>query len=135
MRSFYTFVQAPEEAISTWLDSIAQRTPNTRQWICPDPDKRSMYIELADDLYDELEPETKRSLLDHFNGEQPRSICVDVSRHHSAEHEIKELAAAILRQFGGVAMDDESDHCWTIDEIEADQMVQGRRFFGRPGAA
>ncbi|WP_437585607.1 hypothetical protein [Sorangium sp. So ce1000] len=76
-----------------------------------------------------------RSLLEHFHGERPHSVCVDVSRHYSAEREVEEFAVAILRQFCGVAMDDESDHLWTVEQIEAGETHQGRRFFGNAGVA
>ncbi|WP_437613672.1 hypothetical protein WMF20_12985 [Sorangium sp. So ce834] len=135
MRSFYVFTQAPDEALSTWLDSTAQRTAGTWQWIYPNAARKVLYIELAEDLYDELEPETAQALLDRFGGERPRSICIDVSRNHSAEHDVKAFATAMLRQFGGVAMDDESDHCWTAEAIEAGDTHHGHRFFGMPGAA
>ncbi|WP_438043095.1 hypothetical protein [Sorangium sp. So ce128] len=120
--------------LSTWLDSMAQRTPGTAQWIYPSPAKRALYIELAEDLCDDLEPDTMRSLLAHFDGERPHGVCVDVSRNHSAEREAAEFAVSILRQFGGVAIDDEGDRFWTAEEIEAGDTHQGRRFAGVPGA-
>jgi hypothetical protein len=135
MRSFYVFTTTPDETLFRWLDSTAERTAGARQWIYPNATKRVLYIELADDLYDELEPETAQALLDHFGGERPRSICVDVSRHYTAEHDVKAFATATLRRFGGVAMDDESDHLWTAETIEAGDTHHGHRFFGIPGAA
>ncbi|AUX45605.1 uncharacterized protein SOCE26_071000 [Sorangium cellulosum] len=135
MRSFYVFFCASEDNISAWLESIAQRTPDARQWNYPSLLNRVLYIELSDDLYDELEPDTVRALTDHFRGERPRIVCVDVSRHFPAEREVQEFAVAILRRFGGVVMDDESDHCWTLEEIDAGATHQGRRFFGVSGAA
>ncbi|WP_437619299.1 hypothetical protein [Sorangium sp. So ce1151] len=135
MRSFYVFVGASENDLSEWFESIAQRTPDARQWNYPNILKRVLFIELSDDLYDELEPDIVHALNDHFSGERPRVVCVDVSRRFPAEREVQEFAVAILRRFGGVAMDDESDHCWMLEEIDAGVTHQGRRFFGVSGTA
>lgn len=118
----------------SWLDSAAERAAGARQWFYPGVARKVLYVELADELYDELEPDVAQALRDRFGGERPRCVCVDVSRHCSAEREVTEFAIAMLRQFGGIAMDDESEHYWTAEAIAEGETHQGHRFFGIPRA-
>jgi hypothetical protein len=131
MRSVYVFVGAPADEVHAHLDTVASRNPAAAQWFYPDRDRRALYIELTDRLLDELEPEVQRAVIDSFGGERPRCICIDVSGRASGAREEVAVASGILRRFGGVAMNDEDDHLWTLAKIEADQATNhGRRFAG-----
>lgn len=134
MRSVYIFTGAPDASLIEWLDAMASRAPNVKQWMYPSSSRKVLYIEFADDLYDELESAVVQSLLDRFGGERARCICVDVSRNFPGNDEVEEFVVAVLRRFGGVAMDDMDDHCWTADEIEGQKTHQGRRFFCDAGS-
>jgi hypothetical protein len=129
MRSVYVFVRASSDALRAYLESLAPRVGQAEQWIYPNTAKKVLYIEVVDDLYDELEPETVKALLARFGGERVRCVCIDVSRHHSGGSEVEDVVLGLLRMFDGVAMDDGSEHLWTLEELEAGQTYQEHRFF------
>ena len=130
MRSVYLFIQATEDQLRTHFDSLAPRAGGAEQWIFPSTEKKVLYIELANDLYEELEPDTLQELDAFFGGRRAQCICIDVSRNYAGDREVEDVVLASLRGFKGVAMDDESEHLWTVEEIESGHIVRGRKFFG-----
>jgi hypothetical protein len=56
------------------------------------------------------------------------ALQVIVSGRIDGTDEIRAFAARVLGN-GGVAVDDYSDHCWTLQEIESDLKVDGLGFF------
>jgi hypothetical protein len=128
MRSVYVFVRATADELRAHLDKTIPRSGNVKQWLYPGSYDTVLYIEEADNLYDELEPETVNVLLTRF-GERARCLGIDVSRRHHGEREVREVVSELLHTFDGIAMDDHSDHLWELDEIKTGQAHNGVKFF------
>ena len=129
MRSVYVFARVTSEELGSYLDSLVPRRGAAEQWLYPDPDKKILYIQITDDLYDELEPETLEEVLAHFGGERVTCLSIDVSGRYPGEEEVKEIVSMLLRRFEGIAMDDWSEHLWTLEEIVSGRRWNGQRFF------
>lgn len=129
MRSVYVFIPTTVKELRSHLDSLTPRVRDVNQWLYPNATEKVLYIEIADDVHDELEPETAETLLRQFGGERVRCVSIDVSSRCPGEHEIREIVLGLLHRFGGVAMDDWSDHLWTLDEIKTGLRCEGRHFF------
>lgn len=56
------------------------------------------------------------------------ALQVNVSGRIDGTDEIRTFAAQFLKT-GGVAVDDYSNHCWTLQEIESDLKIDGLGFF------
>ncbi|MCQ4206430.1 hypothetical protein [Streptomyces longispororuber] len=79
-------------------------------------------------LFTDWEPEDVR-LLDSALGYHPTwALQVNVSGRIDGTAEIRSFLSHILHA-GGVAIDDYSDHCWTLEEIDSEHKVDGLGFF------
>lgn len=61
------------------------------------------------------------------------SVIADVPGRIPGDEEVRLFVEVMLRQFQGVAWDDYSAHCWTLDEIKAGHLVSGHPFFDYEG--
>ncbi len=63
-------------------------------------------------------------------GYQPAmSVMADVSGRHAGYEEVHSFVSALLKKFDGAVQDDNSEHFWTLDEIDSGHLTGGRRFF------
>ncbi|MFD3948041.1 hypothetical protein [Streptomyces sp. NPDC058579] len=91
-----------------------------------------LFIDLMDEqgghLFVGWTPEDVR-LLDSTLGHRPAwALLVSVSSHIDGTAEIRALLSHVL-EAGGVAVDDYSDRCWTLEEIDTECKVDGLGFF------
>ncbi|MER6475055.1 hypothetical protein [Streptomyces filamentosus] len=91
-----------------------------------------LFVDFMDDqeghLFAGWDPEDVR-LLDSALGHRPSwALLVGVSSHIDGTAEIRAFVSHVL-EAGGVALDDYSDHCWTLEEIDAECKVDGLGFF------
>lgn len=97
------------------------------EW-CMDGVAISVADEQDDALFSDWEPEDIEAL-DTALGYHPTwAVWVDIFSRIEGAVTIRRLAALLLER-GGVAMDDYSDHPWTLDEIESRAVIDGLRFF------
>lgn len=129
MRSVFVWVRATPAKLRACLDELAHRQGTTEQWLYPDSIQSILYIQPTDELYDELEPETQAALDARFDGRRVSCLSIDVSGRCDGEREVREVVSALLRRFDGVAMDDWSEHLWTLEEIDSGKKWEDRRFF------
>ena len=54
---------------------------------------------------------------------------IDISRRHDGRKELYELIIQLFSVESGYAKDDDSDHFWTIEEIQNKKLIEGRTFF------
>ncbi len=60
------------------------------------------------------------------------ALQVQLAEGEAAAGLISRLAAILLEQHHGIVQDDNSAHAWTLDEIRAEAVIDGYRFF-QPG--
>jgi hypothetical protein len=91
-----------------------------------------LYINLENErdglLFTDWEPDDVRRLEAALGSRPSWAVQVDISGRIDGTAEIRDLVSCLL-QDGGVAVDDYSDHCWTLCEIETDLKVDGLGFF------
>lgn len=79
-------------------------------------------------LFTDWEPEAVRRL-DEALGQHPTwALQIGVSGRIDGSTEVRDLLSHLLRA-GGVAVDDYSDHCWTLQEVQHELKVDGLGFF------
>jgi len=70
-------------------------------------------------------------LLSQLGREPVVEVFVDIPYRHAGTQETRWLAGLLLAKFGGAAIDEyvAYDHAWSLDEIQADTVIDGHRFF------
>lgn len=66
-------------------------------------------------------------------GQVRLGVIVDISGRVDGTAEATSLCTGLLRRFGGVALDDYSDHLWTLDELLSGATFRGHHFFDTAG--
>jgi len=79
-------------------------------------------------LFSDWEPEDVHRVEEALGYHPTWALQVIVSGRIDGTDEIRAFAAQLLKN-GGVAVDDYSDHCWTLEEIESDLKIDGLSFF------
>ena len=133
MRSVLIYLtHATEPEVADWLQ---QRYPLQQgpPWIAERVGDAVLYIDIYRDLDTEFEVETYFSLLECLGAEPTLSIIADVSGRHPGDTEVYELVCSALSAFEGVAQDEYTDHCWSLEEIEQAQQREGHPFFDYRG--
>lgn len=125
MRSVYVFPVGESTATAARLDRLMPG--KNGYWT-----DGKLYIDLEDEqdghLFAGWDPEDVR-LLDSALDHRPTwDLLVSVSSHIDGTAEIRNLLSHILKA-GGVAIDDYSDHCWTLEEIDTECKIDGLGFF------
>lgn len=125
MRSVYVFPNGGRAEIIDRLDRVLpqQRNPwsdgNVSVWIVGDP---------AEVLFDHREPKEIAELESALGRRPDWAVEVAVSGRIDGTAEIYRLTSELLRD-GGVAIDDFTDHCWALAEIERGDRIGGLRYF------
>ncbi|GAA0993599.1 hypothetical protein GCM10009551_056160 [Nocardiopsis tropica] len=126
MRSVFVFPPGERSATAALLD---RSVPGQREpWILDG----ALYIDIDDEetghLFSDWDPDDV-AVLEAVVGRRPAwAVQIDVSGRVDGIAEVHR-AVALLLAHGGVAVDDHSAHPWTLQEIEAGAVVDGRRFF------
>ncbi|MEV4431068.1 hypothetical protein ACN9M0_00965 [Streptomyces sp. R-07] len=125
MRTVFVFPAGESTATAARLDRLMRGQDG--YWT-----DGKLYIDLEDEqdglLFTDWEPEDIR-LVDSALGHHPTwALQVDVSGRIDGTAEIRSFLSHIL-EAGGVAIDDYSEHCWTLEEINTECKVDGLGFF------
>ncbi|MGW5776439.1 hypothetical protein [Streptomyces sp. NPDC003863] len=125
MRSVFVFPAGESAATAARLDGLMPGKDG--YW-----SDGKLFIDFMDEQDDHLlvgwTPEDVR-LLDSALSHRPTwALLVSVSSHIDGTAEIRALLVHVL-EAGGVAIDDYSDHCWTLEEIDTECKVDGLGFF------
>jgi hypothetical protein len=126
MRSVFVFPAGEPTETAARLDRLMPG--KDRYW-----SDGKLFIDLIDGQDEYLlvgwTPEEVR-LLDSALGQRPSwALLVNVSGRIDGTAEMRTLVSHALGAGGGVAVDDYSDHCWTLEEILTECTVGGLGFF------
>lgn len=128
MRSvFFPLKGTTREKVSLFISTIAENDPAPHEgWIA----QPGLYFRFYDELAAEDDDGSLRAALMSTLGQLP-DVCVsiDISGRIQGYVEACALAEAFLGRFTGVAFDDHSVYCWTLEEIRSDARPEGRKFF------
>ncbi|MFD9258899.1 hypothetical protein [Streptomyces sp. NPDC059538] len=125
MRTVFIFPGGEMAATTATLDRLFDG--QTGYWT-----DSKLYINLENErdgqLFADWEPDDVRRLEAALGSRPSWALQVDISGRIDGTAEIRNLASCLLQE-GGVAVDDYSDHCWTLHEIESALQVDGLGFF------
>lgn len=125
---FFAFKGTTREELSLFISTIGERnSPPQEEWWVAQP---GFYFRFYDELAAEDDDGPLQAALTDALGQLP-DVCVsvDISGRIQGYEEICALAEAFLGRFSGIAFDDYSVHCWTLEEIRSDARPEGRKFF------
>ena len=126
MRSVFVFVDADDCELSAFFDSKFAREKDG--WVATSNDSAIAWISIHTSA-DSLEPDGV-SLVELALGNHPSTWAMfDISGRVDGYDEALSLAALVLSEFRGVAVDDSWARPWTRDELEADCANGERQFF------
>ncbi|MGK4004921.1 hypothetical protein WMF31_19980 [Sorangium sp. So ce1036] len=81
----------------------------------------------------EHEPEDWADIVQRFGGEPAVVVSADVSGRHRGDEQVAGFVAGLLSRFSGAAMDDDTAHLGSLDELRGGHRVQGHPFFDYNG--
>ena len=129
MRSIYVFLCSVDKyVVQESLLFAAVHRADFDDWVLPNADDPVLYVSVDTDVQGD-EPENIEAVRATLVEEPSVVVVVDVSGRHQGADEAKEFTIAALSRFPGVAQDDYSSHAWTREQILADELIDGRRFF------
>lgn len=133
MRSVFAhLIGVTKEVVGSRLSEFAD--PSGSEWFFPrGSEAKTLYIRLYDDLEIEVEPEDLEELKVSLGRLPDVSVMADISGRIPGDAEARQFVEFMLQQFQGVAWDDYTMHCWTLDEIKSGHQVSGHPFFDYEG--
>lgn len=132
MRSVVVFLRdTTESAVTAYLDATypEQREP----WVVFVKGNACLYINLYRDRPLDHEPEEWADIVQRFGGEPAIGVLADVSGRHPGDEQVAAFVAGLLSRFSGAAMDEYTEHLWSLDELRGGHRVQGHPFFDYKG--
>src|SRR5262245_58697757 len=134
MRSIFLHLKkTTSEAVAFALDEICGGRQGTDlHWVYPSAQRTVLYIGFFAD-YEEFEPEDWDRLQQTLRQKPDVSIIADITGRESGQPEVHAVVRLILERVDGVAQDDYTFQCWTLDEIERDCLADGHPFFDTMG--
>ena len=126
MRSVFTFSSVSRDEVRTFL---GLELPATGVPVLGIPHIISV------DFYDDwpVDMPELSELITQRLGAPPLGVVADISGRVDGSAEATEFCCRFLLRFGGVAMDDYSDHLWTLQELETQTLYRGHHFFDTSG--
>lgn len=105
-----------------------------QQWLYPNVDNPSLYIEIVQDLSTFAYEKNDLDGIEKVLGRKPDiSILADVSGRVPGNTEVRAFVECLLTRFRGIAHDDYTSHPWTLEEIRSNSQFHGHRFFDYDG--
>ncbi|WP_371634644.1 hypothetical protein OHB11_00925 [Streptomyces zaomyceticus] len=126
MRSVFVF-PAGERA-----ETVALLDRHLKQQRHPWTLESNLWIDIDDEqtgcLFSDWDPGDV-TVLDGAIGHHPMwAVQIDISGRVDGTAEVHQMVALLLER-GGVAMDDYSEHPWTLQELQSGAVINGLRFF------
>ncbi|WP_161405406.1 hypothetical protein [Paenibacillus silvestris] len=100
------------------------------QWIYKNHQDSLLYIEFNEkkSFLNEIEDTDENAfLLERIKSDVVLQI--DISGRHPGDKEVLQIVKELLSKFNGYAMDDYSDHLWTLEEIQNGTKYRELKFF------
>ncbi|RKS08627.1 hypothetical protein DFP74_4341 [Nocardiopsis sp. Huas11] len=134
MRSVFVFPSRGRAETAEALDR--HLTGGQGSWVVVRPDDHvDLYVDIDDagsGLFCDWEPDAVAALEARLGHCPAWAVRIDLSRRIDGVEEVGRLLALLLDS-AGVAVDDHSDHLWSLREIESGAVVDGLRFLRGPG--
>ena len=127
---------APITKVTEWLNQFGVRAYPENKWGYPskqEPEEVVFYMRLYNTLSDdfELDDDDMEELNKILGEEASVWISVQVPGYFDGRAEVRLFATTILKEFEGIAFDDDTKHWWTLTDIENDLVFEGKHFFSR----
>ncbi|OVE82533.1 hypothetical protein BVY03_00680 [bacterium K02(2017)] len=81
----------------------------------------------------DFEKEEIESIKKALNGDITASLIIDVSGRHEGLDEVTLFLEKILTRFKGIAIDEYTQHPWSLEEIKEKKEIQDHPFFDYKG--
>lgn len=133
MRSVFALLKSATNAEVT---AFLQRTYSFQMgppWINAVQGDPCLYINFVQYKHVVSEPDEQTEIIRQLGHEPSVVIMADVSGRHPGDEQVSRFVTAILTQFPGVAQDEYTPHCWTLDEVLQGDLVDGHPFFDYRG--
>lgn len=134
MRSVcFHLVDVAWQEVAGFLTGIAD--PNGDDgWCLPrNTESPVLFIDFYEDFEAETEAEELADLKTALGRLPDVVVMVTVSERVPGDAEVVAFADMLLRQFRGVAWDDYTTHCWTLQQIESRAKAYDHTFFDYAG--
>lgn len=125
MRTVFAFPLTTLVATTSLLDELM---PHGHGYWTDEELFIGLVSEHAGDLFGDWEPEDIHRVETALGYHPTWALQVDVSGRIDGTAEVRSLLSRLL-EHGGVAVDDYSDHCWTLRELENGVRIEGLAFF------
>jgi hypothetical protein len=102
-------------------------------WIFEQSGDACLYINVYSEARQEYEPQVWAGVVAALGAEPTVSVIADVSGRHKGEGQERVFVRTMLSQFRGVALDEYTDYCWTLEDIISGKRIKGHSFFDAPG--
>jgi len=121
-----------EQAVNNLLQQIYHCSRGPR-WLLPDGVDPYLYVDFYEDARREFETDEWIALRKALGGEPAVSLVVDISGRHPGDEQVKEFVSTVLSNLHGVAQDEYTIHCWSLQEILSGHQEEGHPFFDYNG--
>jgi hypothetical protein len=129
LRSVFVLLRGTNEAeVAAYLDGAYPTHPKP-PWILCGGDGPRLYVRFYRDLCNECDAD----LIHRLGGEPTVAVMADVSGRDPGDEEVLIFATGLLDRFSGAAMDDYTEHLWSLAELRAGDRVLGHHFFDYKG--
>ena len=135
MRSVFIHLRpAAEPEVAAFLQRAYPFQPGP-PWILDEAGDAVLYIDIYRDMNTEFEVEDWLALIACLGGEPTASLVADISGRHAGDEQAHSFVCLLLTMFPGVAQDDYTTHCWSLEQIRNNAKIQGHAFFDYKGWA
>lgn len=133
MRSVFLHLRdVTEQSLDSFFEQFCRRGRGPR-WVVAVDDDPYLYVDFYPDAQRECETDEWIALTKTLGGEPAVNLIVDVSGRHAGDQQVKEFVSAVLSKFPGVAKDEYTEHCWTLEEVLSGHHEEGHPFFDYNG--
>jgi hypothetical protein len=132
MRSVFLFLRGTDvTAVAGLLGGLCSTRQSPPAWVLERDGNACLYVRVHSGGLPEhdAEPESRSAIRSALGAEPDVTVTVDVSGRHGGDAEVRSFISALLGTFPGVAMDDFTDHCWTLDELLSGRSVEDHPLF------
>lgn len=120
--------------VTEWVSQFGTKAYYENQWCLiskQEPGEAIFYMWLEDSLTTGFESDQIAELTKLLCKEPSVWISVEVPGRSDGRADVRSFAISILKKFEGVAFDDDTNHWWSLADIEDNLRFDGHHFFQR----
>jgi hypothetical protein len=115
-----------------WLNQFGVKAYRENQWCYLSSQKEVIfYMWLYNTLKNDFESDQIQELTKILSGEPSVWISIQIPGRFDSRGEVRLFVITLLKEFEGIAFDDDTNHWWSLADIENDLIFDGHRFFDR----